>query len=268
MLRLLTTTFALLVALTVTGLARADTVPGQYSLEVSLSPATGNAFRLDASITHAAPSFSSAQWEIDYDQSIVRVVSINRAAAAPTECHSAADTGDVLLLACIDLLGPNLSYSGTAWNVVILCVNTGPTAFTLVETTGSTAKTAVKIGSTNQPIHTHDVTGTCTADPDSDGDGCGDVEEVGSNRLFGGDRDPLDPWDFFDVSGDQSIDLTDALLIKQKFGLGPGDPGYDAQYDRWIPDMAKPWRTASASDGIDLTDILINLQSFGHDCSA
>src|SRR5207302_8965855 len=37
---------------------------------------------------------------------------------------------------------------------------------------------------------------TATYTPyDTDGDGCPDVKELGSNALLGGDRDPTNPWD-------------------------------------------------------------------------
>lgn len=101
---------------------------------------------------------------------------------------------------------------------------------------------------------------------DSDGDGCSDAKEMGGNPALGGDRDPYYAWDFFDVTGDKSIDLSDTLEILNHFGQNPGDPGYDQKYDRDAPTDLKPWRTTASTTGIDLTDALINLQSFGHGC--
>jgi hypothetical protein len=104
--------------------------------------------------------------------------------------------------------------------------------------------------------------------PDTDGDGCVDGREVlYSNPTLGGLRDPLNFWDFFDVTGDRFIDLSDALDILSYFG-NPGLPGTLGDLrDRSIPDPAKPWRTADSDDGVDLTDALNNLMSFGDDCS-
>jgi hypothetical protein len=104
---------------------------------------------------------------------------------------------------------------------------------------------------------------------DSDGDGCDDAQEGGTDALFGGARNALDPWDFFDVSVDRRIDLTDTLAVLAKFGAGVEDDGYDPQLDRYAPDTGQMWRTAPAVDGngIDLTDALVNLASFGHDCT-
>jgi parallel beta-helix repeat protein len=105
---------------------------------------------------------------------------------------------------------------------------------------------------------------------DTDGDGCTDAAEGGTEPRSGGDRDPNDGWDFFDVTGDRSIDLADALAILERFGANLGDADYDPALDRYAPDPSKPWRTAAATGthvGIDLGDALLNLQSFGHDCS-
>lgn len=88
------------------------------------------------------------------------------------------------------------------------------------------------------------------------------------NPVTGGDRDPVYFWDFFDVTGEAEVDLSDTLVVLGKFGVNPGDPGYDPLDDRDATDGAKPWRSSFAGDGIDLTDALVNLQQFGHTCSA
>ena len=109
-----------------------------------------------------------------------------------------------------------------------------------------------------------------TASSDSDGDGCSDGEEISSDPNYGGQRDPFYKWDFFDVTGDEAIDQSDALAVLGKFGLTPFDAGYESSFDRVIPDASKPWRTALApvdDKGIDLADVLVNLQSFGHICA-
>jgi hypothetical protein len=113
--------------------------------------------------------------------------------------------------------------------------------------------------------------GTETRIADTDGDGCTEGREAGGNAQAGGDRDPLNYWDFFDVTGDRAIDLQDALAILDRFGAKLGDPGYDASYDRYVPDPSKPYRTAQTAGqhvGIDLEDALVNLQSFGHSCAS
>jgi alpha-tubulin suppressor-like RCC1 family protein len=105
---------------------------------------------------------------------------------------------------------------------------------------------------------------------DADGDGCTDQEENGTDELFGGDRNRFDWWDFFDVTGDRLIDLSDTLLVLAHFGHGPDDDAFDNALDRHAPDNAMPFRSAESplTNGIDLTDALVNLASFGHDCRA
>ncbi len=119
--------------------------------------------------------------------------------------------------------------------------------------------------------------GTDTAgdacDSDDDGDGCADAEETATysgSENFGGWRDANFVWDFYDVNGDQRIDLNDTLDILAHFGHGTADDPLDNRMDRMVPDGALPWQTAedTSGNGIDLTDALVSLSSFGHDCSA
>ena len=95
------------------------------------------------------------------------------------------------------------------------------------------------------------------------------MAELGPDHTLGGQRDLNNFWDFFDVSGDQRIDLTDALLVLASFGASPVDPAYNQNLDRYSPDPSHAWRSATAIDGtgIDLTDALTNLASFGDGCS-
>jgi hypothetical protein len=105
---------------------------------------------------------------------------------------------------------------------------------------------------------------------DSDGDGCNDAQELGLDEVRGGRRDPNNAWDFFDVNASRSIDLSDALAILGAFGAGPGNPEYVATYDRVAGPADARWRTAQATGGaigIDLQDVLANLQGFGHNCA-
>jgi hypothetical protein len=128
--------------------------------------------------------------------------------------------------------------------------------------------------------------GTSAVDPDSDGDGCEDGEEdPGRNPELGGDRDPLNPWDFFDVpqpvgepgtgTRDKQIDGNDALAVLAKFGASPGDPvpmapKYDLAYDRSAPPASYPdpgyWRTGPPDGVQDGNDVIWNLKQFGHSC--
>jgi hypothetical protein len=105
---------------------------------------------------------------------------------------------------------------------------------------------------------------------DSDGDGCDDAQELGLFASSGGERNPNNVYDFFDVTHDRNIDLGDTLDILDKFGLGPASPGYDPLFDREVGPPGQEWLSAQAtgqSVGIDIRDALANLQSFGHSCA-
>jgi hypothetical protein len=114
---------------------------------------------------------------------------------------------------------------------------------------------------------------TCFSIPmnvDSDGDGCSDQSELSTTGPeFGGLRDRRNPWDFYDVTFDRTIDLSDTIAVLNRFGFSPTHPGYDAVFDRYLPLANRPWRPGAAEGthvGIDIEDAIVNLQSFGHHC--
>jgi hypothetical protein len=146
------------------------------------------------------------------------------------------------------------------------------------------------------------LTATVTPPPDptdTDGDGCSDAEENGPNPAFGGDRDALSPWDFYDVPApplspsfpnaarDQVVSLNDAAAVLQYFGTTAESPaefndnglayGSDwnengvadgREYDR-LPsaDAMSPWRSGPPSGDVSLEDVAVGLFQFGHICS-
>lgn len=116
---------------------------------------------------------------------------------------------------------------------------------------------------------------------DTDGDGCSDRLEVGDNPNFGGRRDPLNPWDFYDVSSwdanrtvggppDGEVGFEDIVLVAFQFGSEKGDLLYDYRpssdranatdnpYD--FANLGPPdWR-------IDWADLKAIFAQFGHGC--
>lgn len=118
-----------------------------------------------------------------------------------------------------------------------------------------------------------DLTPTPTKQPepgDTDGDGCPDVREnlPKAAVLFGGGRDYLNPWDFYDVDGDGEIDLFgDILGVIFHYSLD-GSPPYDVIYDRGPTTGPNAWNMTEPDGVIDLfTDILGVVQQYGHDCT-
>ncbi len=89
-------------------------------------------------------------------------------------------------------------------------------------------------------------TSTPTASPtsiiqDSDGDGCRDWQENGSNPQYGGLRDPFNPYDFYDINSTRKIDGIDIGLVRGRYNPGGPVPPEDEIYDRspgtaeWAP---------------------------------
>ena len=101
--------------------------------------------------------------------------------------------------------------------------------------------------------------------PDTDGDGCTDLEENGTNALLGGLRDAHNRWDFYDVDGTRKIDAVDIAQVRGKFNTTPSHPAYSAIHDR-RPGAAM-WAPGSPDNKIDAKDIALVRASFNHDCS-
>jgi hypothetical protein len=135
-------------------------------------------------------------------------------------------------------------------------------------------------------------TGTDGVDPNDDNNGCSDTLEGGGNHVLGGQRDPLDPWDFGDMwvpslpaSGSRSgaIAINDVLAVLPWIGaadgLGPNGSGRDydddsnangvddgAEYDRTPGAMATPWKLGPPSGSVSISDALAVLGSIGDHC--
>ncbi|MCI0890224.1 MAG: hypothetical protein J4O04_05400 [Chloroflexi bacterium] len=128
------------------------------------------------------------------------------------------------------------------------------------------------------------ITVNCAAKPpklphpgDSDGDGCSDQQENGPDETLGGQRDYLNPHDFYDVAGDPNppqngapdgvVDLpNDILGVILHHPAGP--MGYDVQFDRGTWTGPNSWNDTQGPDGvIDLpNDILGVIEQFNHSC--
>ena len=105
---------------------------------------------------------------------------------------------------------------------------------------------------------------------DTDGDGCANIEEYGTNGALGGRRNPLSPYDFYDTNSDRVVNvLDDVLTVIQAFGPS-GGPNYQASLDR-SPRLpgTDGWDLGPPDGTIDvLTDVAgVGLQ-FGHSCAA
>ncbi|MBI4570911.1 MAG: S8 family serine peptidase, partial [Chloroflexi bacterium] len=105
---------------------------------------------------------------------------------------------------------------------------------------------------------------------DWDGDGCTNGEEYGANAALGGGRNPLNPYDFYDVNGDGTVNLLDDVLAVAN-AVGPSTgPNYDAALDR-SPALpgADPWDLGPPDGEITVAvDVLGVVMQYGHSCAA
>jgi cell division septation protein DedD len=117
------------------------------------------------------------------------------------------------------------------------------------------------------------IAGTDPCVADTDGDGCPDGAELGSDEALGGLRDPLNEWDFYDVgSGDGYASTTGAkdgvvdLFNDLVLTIGAFN-SYNVSADRGPSAGPNPWNMTAPDGIIDLfNDIVGVISQFGHDC--
>ena len=109
---------------------------------------------------------------------------------------------------------------------------------------------------------------------DTDGDGCSDQRENGLDEMLGGQRDYVNPHDFYDVAGsndsppDGIIDLSNDILgVIQHYAPTGTEPEYDANFDRGPSAGPSVWNMTAPDGVIDLSnDILGVIQQYQHSC--
>ncbi|MCH8901998.1 MAG: hypothetical protein IIC88_06835, partial [Chloroflexi bacterium] len=120
-------------------------------------------------------------------------------------------------------------------------------------------------------------TGTDPNNPDTDGDGCTDSQELGSNQFLGGLRDPNNFWDFYDPTRNGAIGFTDFLAVIQRNGsVGdpaidplsepPPPPAYHTRFDRGAVIGPELWNLGPPNGSIGFTDFLRLIGQSGHVC--
>ncbi len=118
---------------------------------------------------------------------------------------------------------------------------------------------------------------------DSDGDGCTDFAEHGSDPVAGGLRDHESYWDFFDTPNaqntrDRRVTVGDIGGVVARFGAtgeaggdpladAPPAPAYHSAFDRGGQAGPHPWDLAPADGGIAANDISAVVAQFGHSCA-
>ena len=107
--------------------------------------------------------------------------------------------------------------------------------------------------------------GTLPCDFDTDNDGCADSEEDPTRSpMIGGQRDPTNGYDFYDVNGTKKVDGADIGLVRSNFNATGPIPLEDAIYDRSAG--VAPWAPNGPDTKINAVDIGAVRNSFNHSC--
>lgn len=118
--------------------------------------------------------------------------------------------------------------------------------------------------------------------PDTDADGCLDGAELGPNKMLGGQRDPLNFWDFYDTPDpfnvrDRAVSIADISRVVQRFGtqgnplidpLSPAPPGavYHTAFDRTYAGPNE-WNLGAPNGAISIEDLVRIIAQFSHNCT-
>jgi len=103
-------------------------------------------------------------------------------------------------------------------------------------------------------------------DTDTDEDRCMDAWELGPSPAAGGKRNPLDPWDYFNPSGDGRNRVDDVLAVLDRYYLSDSDPGYSTVFDRGGFDGPNAWDVRPPDGRVRIDDILAAVRSYLQDC--
>ncbi len=104
---------------------------------------------------------------------------------------------------------------------------------------------------------------------DSDGDGCPNVRELVTGfgaQNSGGNRDPLNPWDYFNPSHDSMNRVDDILLVVDQYFIDQGNPGYNPDFDRTLLGP-NAWNLGPPNGLQRVDDILKIVKQYFHDCA-
>jgi alpha-tubulin suppressor-like RCC1 family protein len=117
-----------------------------------------------------------------------------------------------------------------------------------------------------------------SADTDDDNDTCPDAKETqtsAGSQLSGGLRNPHDPNDYFNPTGDGLNRVDDIVMIVNAYfeddndgtpGMPPYEPGYDPDKDRtFVGPLA--WNLGPPNGLQRIDDIVNEVKQYFHDCS-
>lgn len=252
------------------------------------------------------------QWEIEFPSAGLEYVAGSAVenpatgwsiCAAPVQgsgiVDPANDTTVGLGAGCVG--AASTTYNGMTTTIRMKCKSLGSFSVLLLDTSND-ENFGTSLLDLQGSIDTGTTGGTinCSAADvnDTDGDGCSNVEELGTDPRLGGDRNPLDANDFFDVpvpaltatnsSGTRNKLISNADVLAVTYYVGASENGppnangvsYDsdlnhngvkdgAEYDRTpsvIP--GEPWRTGPPNGAVTNEDVDLVRQQVGDTCTA
>ena len=146
--------------------------PNTYRMELyaaNPSAEVGQIIGVDVGLFHDNSPYDAARWNVQYDESRVRVVAGPFLFdGAPSDCDESHDNGDRLLLECVDQTAPGgIAFSGKVWTVDFECIAAGEASFVLDSNPANPERSAIFVGPTEYapqvPAYTFPF--TCTLAP-------------------------------------------------------------------------------------------------------
>ena len=220
-------------------------------------------------------------------------------ATAPSFCNTSFTGGQVLLVQY-----PAGSFNGDYACAIASTPTPTPTSTSTRTSTATPTITAtptrtVTPTATTTPTKTPTATATIPPTLDSDGDGCPDARELGGDWHAGGQRDPHDPWDFYDVpvpvllpghqggTKSRAVTIADVIAVLAYIGTSASSPnsanangatyGSDLnnngvadgqEYDRSAStDSSQPWRSGAPRGFVSIGSAIVGLAQVGTDCN-
>ncbi len=179
----------------------------------------------------------------------------------------ALNPGSIALVCTVGVGAAQSAYTGRMATVEFTCAADG--IVTLIHGAGNTSiadNTPTYYAETSDESLTIHCVPPLAYPGNTDGDGCPDAKEVGPDHRLGGQRNFLNPWDYFDPDHDGQVRANDILAVVQHYGLNQGDPGYSTNYDRTFIGPNN-WNLGPPDGKIRADDILAVVYQYGDDCS-
>lgn len=123
---------------------------------------------------------------------------------------------------------------------------------------------------TSTPCPDFDADSMCDAvDADDDNDGCPDLRELATGlgaQNSGGNRDPLNPWDYFNPTHDGQNRVDDILAVVAQYFVDQANVNYTQDTDRTLVGP-NAWNLGPPDGFQRVADILNIVRQYYHDCA-